>query len=409
MSRTNGLRVLAALLAVAAAVQVTRSFTPRASIDFYQFAGVSAARAQQPGLGLPWTEPDAYREALEKRFGAAPDPEVRRVHRVRMRAFEPFGSPLLYLAFAPLPDDYRSALLLYRALQVLAFAAGVSAWTRLAGGSLELALVLPGALLLLYRPLGDDLLTGNLNALQLCGLALGVRWARQGGHASAAALLLVAALALVKANLALAALGVGAAIALRDGRGALLRAGAAALPGVLLLLLAPALYFGSASVWTAWWGRVFAQQPDRLTEYAVAAGNTSTPRLLEETLGVPALASSLLLAALLGLSLWRLPRTALARPAFAAGLGVVAMLAVSPLVWFHYFVLALAPGLWLALGSRAALPRALAVATLLVLSAFYLPVVPRAALPALHAIWSLAWIPLWCALLLRARAMEETS
>lgn len=397
----------ASLLAAIALGQLGQGSSPGASVDLYQFWGVGAARAQRPGLPTPWSAPEAYRAALERHFADESRPEALRVHRIRMRAFEPFGSPLLYLVFAAFPDDYLRAALLWRGLQLTAFALAVLVLARLAGWPGRATLLLPGALALLYRPFGDDLLTGNLNALQLAALAgLVHATLTPAARVPRAALLLcaLAALALLKLNLAPAAAGLGLALGLRLGARDFGRACAFAAPGVAALLLAPCLYFRSPRAWLDWVGQVFADEPTRLAGYALRAGNTSTPRLLEEWLGIPVLLSALLLAALLLASLARVPRRAWRDPGLAAGIGVVAALAAAPLVWFHYFVLALLPGLWLAGSPRAGrLPQALAAGALLVYAGFYLPAVPRAALPALHALWALSWIPLWAALLVRAR------
>jgi hypothetical protein len=404
---------LAALLALLALGQLVRDFDPATSVDFYQFWGVGAARARHPELPTPWSQPEPYRRALEERFAGETHPALERVHRYRMQAFEPFASPLLYLAFAAFPGDYVTALALQRALQALAFAGAVVLLGWLSGCPLPWLAVLPGLLLLFYRPLGDDLRVGNVNALQLGALALllaavaprrGERWREPSVRRGALVLMGAAALALFKANLAPALLGLAAALALQLGTAGAARACAGAAPGLLLLVLAPVLAFGSARAWLDWGRSVFAAEPARLADYAVADGNTSTPRLLEELLGVPALVSAGLVAALLAASLVRLPRRAWRDPRLGVGLGVAGMLAASPLVWFHYFVLALAPGLWLATSPRIArLPRVLALGTLAVLSAAYLPLVPRAGLPLLQGVWSLAWVPLWTALWLHAR------
>lgn len=406
---------LASFVAALVLGQIAHGFEPGASVDFYQFWGVGAARAESPGLATPWVAPDAYRAALERRLGGDPRAELRSVHRFRMAHFEPFGSPLLYLGFAAFPDDYLRALQLLHVLQLLAFAGAVCLLVRPGSWPAWAALALPACMAVLYRPFGDDLLTGNLNALQLGALAVGVRWIASRPAApppgrSAAAFCALVALALGKPNLAPAAAGLALCLGLRLGARAWVRAGALAAPGVALLLLAPCLYFDSARAWLDWTEGVFAAEPARLAEYALAAGNTSTPRLLEEALGIPVLVSGALLAVVLLASALALPRRAWRDPALASGAGVVLVLAAAPLVWFHYFVLALLPGLWLAGSARGGpLPRILAGAALLVYAGFYLPVVPRSLLPGLYALWSLTWIPLAVALWLRGRASAPGS
>jgi hypothetical protein len=84
----------------------------------------------------------------------------------------------------------------------------------------------------------------------------------------------------------------------------------------------------------------------------------------------------------------------------------VVTLAALPLVWFHYFVLALIPGLALALGPRRApAARALALLALALYSAPWLPLARRAGVtPWLPGLWSITWVPLWLAWLADAHA-----
>jgi hypothetical protein len=110
-------------------------------------------------------------------------------------------------------------------------------------------------------------------------------------------------------------------------------------------------------------------------------------------------ALAIVLAASLAPFAWR----ALDAAPRAAGIGIVAVFALAPLVWFHYFVLALVPGLWLVGPSRPTAARVWGGAALVLYSAVYLPVVaaaaPAAVASVLQPLWALAWIPLWIGLL----------
>ena len=402
------------LLAVIAIVRVGVGFDPGGSIDFYQFWAVSTAREVRPDLPPPYVDPEATRIVLEGELRNETDASVLRAHRFRMGEFEPFGSPLLYLAFAPFPRDYRLASALFAGLQGLCFALGVAAWMRLCGWG-ALASVAGAALLLVgYRPFGDDLFTGNLNSIQLAGFAMALALTGRAcdapgrGRTLGVAGLLVglAALSLAKANFALAAAALAAHLAWRLGARAFLPAIAVALPGVTLLLVAPCLYFRSATVWLDWVRLVFLD-PATLSDYALAAGNTSTPRLLEEAFGIDPLTASAVLALLLVATLAPLRRRILSDPRLAVGLAIAAVFALTPLVWFHYFVLALLPGLWLlAPGQRPAV-RALGAIAVALYSAVYAPLVaevaPSLVTTLLQPVWSISWIPLWAALLWSAR------
>lgn len=419
---------LAALLALALAGSRARVET---SVDLYQFWAVPAARALAAGQGrtLPpvWIDPDATRRILDAHFAAEPDPGARRVHGVRRARFEPFGSPLLYAAFASLPERYSAAAHVFRGVQLLAFAAAVFGWVRLCGGSAALAAWAVAALALAWRPFGDDLFTGNVNALQLAGLAAATAPAlrvRRGAGTGWAALsgALLAALALFKVNLLPAVAGVGLALGLRaDGRGRR-AAGGAALASGALGVVASSAYFASARAWPAWLAFAFGD-PRRLGDYAVAQGNVSTARLLAEALGVDPLLATAVVAALLAASLvavahararargegpLRALGALLAEPRRAAGFGAVAVLALPPLVWFHYFVVALAAVAWLVVPAHDRTVRGLGVASLVVLSAAYLPLVARAGLyPLLPPLWCLAWTLPWAGLCLEAARASD--
>ncbi len=377
------------------------------AVDFYQFWAVGAARSLEPGLPSPWSDPDAYREPLSRSLEDASD-EARRVHRFRMRELELFGSPLLYWSFAALPADYEAALAGYRGLQLLALCVAIVVLCRRLGFGRSSWLA-PGLLLAGYRPLGDDLYAGNLNVLQLAALvaALELAWRLRLAPEARRPLLAAAlvtglgGLLLLKPNLLLAGVGLGLALRSRLTGGEALRALALALPALALLAWAPMRYFGSAAVWGEWLGRVFVAEPERLAAYAVLAGNTSAARWLEESLGLPALLASGGLALLLGASLLRAPG-AFRDPDRAAALGAIGMLALAPLVWFHYWVLALPAFLWLLRASGP--PRWLAGAGGLLVSGVYLPLLPREFLPVVRSLWCFAWALPWVALLLTVRS-----
>jgi hypothetical protein len=103
---------------------------------------------------------------------------------------------------------------------------------------------------------------------------------------------------------------------------------------------------------------------------------------------------------------------ALDDPGRAMGLGLVATFALSPLLWFHYLVLAVLPGLHL-LGGARRLGRWLGGAALLLYSGFFAPAIWQRfgaeSNYALGALWSLTWLPLWIGLLLESRAAVQRS
>jgi hypothetical protein len=417
--RKSGLVALAGALLALAAVQLVRGYDPGSSVDLYQFWSVGAARGAEAGLPTPYVDAEATRSVLERIFAGETDPRLQRVHRFRMGEYEPFGSPLLYLAFSLLPGDYALAVRIHWLVQVLAFGFGAFTLLRLAGASGTAALAAVALLVLAYRPLGDDLFTGNLGSLQLAGLAavlwiatraipgaaepVRIRWA-------AAAIVVLGGLVLVKATLAPAGLFLILHLAHRVGAREFGRALGLSLVGWIPMLVAPLVWFGSASAWGEWLGLIVGRDAGRLSEYAVAAGNTSTPRLFQEWTGVDPLLAAGGIGAVLAISAAPVVRRMLSDAGIAAGAGVVVTLAMAPLVWFHYFVLALIPALRLIAAGGA--PRWLGVIAL-ALYCLYQPELwtfSRAFVAGwLAPLWSLTWVPLWIGLLVVARREPDGS
>jgi hypothetical protein len=415
--RKSGLVALAGALLALAAIQLVRGHDPGSSVDFYQFWSVGAARGAEAGLPTPYNDPEATRSVLERIFADETDPRLLRVHRFRMGEYEPFASPLLYLGFSLLPGDYALAVRIHWLVGVLAFGFGALTLLRLAGASKLSALAAIALLALAYRPLGDDLFTGNLGSPQLAVLAA-VSWiamraipgatgpARIGW--TSAALVLLGGLVLVKATLAPAALFLLLHLAHGAELREFVRALGLALLGWIALLVAPLVWLGSASAWSEWLGLIVGQDAGRLSEYAVAVGNTSTPRLLEEWTGVDPLLAAAGVGVVLSISAAPVARRVLSDAGLAAGMGVVVTLAMAPLVWFHYFVLALVPAIRLI--AERGVPRGLGVLALALYSLYQPDLVTFSrdfVSEWLAPLWSLTWVSLWIGLLVAARRSSD--
>jgi len=417
--RKSGLVALAGVLLALALIALVRGYDPGSTIDFYQFWAVGATRSAENGLPTPYVDPEATRSALQRIFAGETDPRLLRVHRFRMREYEPFGSPLLYLGFALLPGDYATAVRIHWLALVLSFGAGTFVLLRLAGVTALPALAGVAGLALVYRPFGDDLFTGNLGSLQLAGMAAALWIAMRGVPAASAAarsrwvaadLVLLGALVLVKASLAPAALLLALHLARRVETAELRRALPLALVGWIALLAAPLVWLRSGSAWWDWIGLIVGRDAGRLSEYALASGNTATPRLLQESTGVDPLLAAAGIGLALAISAAPVARRILSDAGLAAGAGVVATLAMAPLVWFHYFVLALIPGIRLLAAPGA--PRWLGALALALYSVYQpaLVTLSRGVVTEwLAPIWSLGWVPLWIGLLVVARRAADPS
>ena len=166
------------------------------------------------------------------------------------------------------------------------------------------------------------------------------------------ALLTVAVwLALFKPNLALIPVLLAAHLAARFGRAAAAMCAVALAAGLALAAL-PCLYFGSFAVWTDWLGAIGGENAGRLV-FPVADGNYATVRIALEVLGLAPAAAAAGLATLVAVAVIfaaRGPRglaRALRSPDVSLALAVSVTLAIAPLLWLHYYVIAVCPALWL--------------------------------------------------------------
>jgi hypothetical protein len=396
--------------------------------DFYQYWGVAVAHRTTGGaLGNPFTNPRGYHGALNEHVAASTDPKLAAFNRMTGRpGFT--ATPFLYMLLAALPADYSRAALSFHALQVVLFVAGVVLLGAVCAYPVPVSLPIALALVLASGPVSSDLRLGNLGCFQLAALtgllALSVRLRRMPHVALGAAVITgLALLALAKPNIAPAvgmmALAAWWALGLRRSIVATVPAGLA----VILAVLASGRYFGSWTVWLDWYHVVFGRNPYTLVRPAFG-GNYSSSRFLSSWLHVDVwvivaattagLALSwIALTAGLGARTWRdrashlwdAVRRTLDDPRVAAAIGVTVGIALPPLFWYHYFVIAVIPGLWLL---NAAGPASLALWGLVglamssgVLNVLFLPVGWSSAVQAGAA---LSWIPLWGGILYYLRA-----
>lgn len=430
--RSPALRwILLAFVALLALDHYTHHLAHTPGIDFYQYWAVpTARRASAEPLGSPYADSGRYAEVLAAIAERSGDPRLAAVTEYRR---EPgFASdPLLYVLGAWLPSDYTTALKLYQTLQALALALALSLLARRAEApGLETAIF--GLLMYLYyMPVLSELRVLNTNAFQLAALAAALAWLGRRPHAVWADGAALCALVFVAFLKPLWAPLVGLALVylvVTRGLTALWRPLAAAGVAGAALFAWPAAVFG-AGVWGDWYRTVYGDDPDHLV-YTVVEGNRSTPLVLSRWLGWE-LSSAILLVVLvliatiavtvLGLrggqerpsaraAIAALGRALTRRAELTLGLGVVALLALSPLVWWHYYTLALLP-LFALLGPAATRGQiVLGGLSVLLASGRLGPVyawfgdADRATIVGV----SLAWVPLWLGLLVLAARPSDS-
>jgi hypothetical protein len=406
------------------AAQSLNMFPRFTMIDFFQYWGVpNARRLSREPLGTPYTEYPQYLALLTE--------VAERSGQSRLRPPGFTATPFAYTLFATFPEEYGHAALLFHVLHVLVFFAAVI----LVGHVYRLPLfpVLCLALLLLIAsgPLSSDMRLGNIGAFQLFGLAVllalleRVRRAPRPVIPASVALAGLIVLALIKPNVALV---VGALIlflwvALRSRLLAL--AAILAAPAGAAAVITSCLYFRSWVVWQEWYTAVFGRNPYVLGARRPLAGNYSTSRILSLALQTDVWIVAAIIAAALAVSMIAViavsPKTTDARafrtaaaglltrpfgdPHLALAIGVTATISLPPLVWYHYFVIMLIPGLWLLSVSQESRSVTVALCGLavLVLSSGLLNVLllPLGWTTAAGVGAALSWLPLWGAILLR--------
>ena len=362
--------LLAAVLAAAGLVQTWDLGRRSPGSDFYQFWIVAQVigRADVPSIYDEEAHPRLGAEFVRRSF-TDDDSERRRAAAREWQVLEPTATPLLYSAFRPLGGlDYEQAHLLFRAVSLAALATGVVAIALLLGHSAAAALMMLAVATVAFRPLKTGVQVGNVNELQLAGIAayLWLSSGRDGGRRQAVAGALLGALVLFKPNLlpALPLLAASWVLGGRRGKLALQAAGAAA--GGLLALAVTAAVFGSPAAWTDWLAFMRVFPPAKIP---LRFGNVGLSRLAWETMDLrlaPWLGGLFLGLALACLWAGR-PRAeptgahdagrAMAADTTALSAGCLAYLLSAPLVWIHYLLLALPAALLLLRDSGEGEPR----------------------------------------------------
>ncbi|MBZ5639340.1 MAG: hypothetical protein LAO51_11380 [Acidobacteriia bacterium] len=355
--RHLGVRVLLALAVVYAVVRGLSYARTWRGLDYYQFWVVGQAAARS-GAGA-----DVYSEEERRRIGAdvllgltAEDHSDRLAAAAsRRKVLETYSTPFLYtltgtLASGRYDTDHLGFVLVSLACGI----GGVLAlchrlrYPPLASASAIVALTE------LYAPWRSDLRVGNVNGIQLGLLAgvlgvLGLR-GRPWRDVSAGAILGTAVA--FKPNLAFVAVLMAVAWALDRRFATLRRASAGFALAVTGAFAASSIFFGGPRCWASWISALRSMPGEII---GVRIGNFSLAHLVGDAAGVkiaPVLALLLLAASLsvlaLGRERGRTGNGAASSDEFVPlGVGCLVALLSSPLVWVHYFVLAIPLALWL--------------------------------------------------------------
>ena len=414
----------AVVLAVWFAYSAFDAFPRQLGIDFYQFWGVPVAREAASLERTPYVDAPTYALVLNTMADASPNPKFREANRLR-RTLEPMGTPFLYAAFSVFPAAYERAQVLFTTLLYAAAGVAIFGLARLRGLSGGSAACAAFLVMLTFNPFAQDVRSGNVNSLQLAFLVALVAISDRRAFTGRAWLdgLYVASLALFvlfKPNTPWIALALAIHYAALRGMRAFAIGAAEGVVAAAIAVAIGAWQFGAYRAWAEWFALARGMDGSTLL-FTLDRGNLSVGMALSRV--SPALGSvgwGLAMAAMLaiGLALALSPRgvsaqgllaagrRAFADPWFAVTVGVAFTFATSPLVWPHYYVLALVPIAWLLATDRRCIACTVgAVACYVVLSRLVIdPLVAREAYDVLQAFSVAAWMMLLPGMFMFARA-----
>lgn len=322
------LTVVAALAALYAAISVWRQNERAAGLDFYIYfvAGQLAGRADVENIYGAEVQDRVGEEYFERaqRSGS----ELRKYDAQRRRRLDLVSSPFLYSLLRWAPRDYDLALARYHGVVLFAFIAGVLLLCRVVRLSWASSLFLVAGLLLWFRGFEADLRVGNVNSLQLFGIAVAVAVPR-------ARWVLLGALLLFKPNVMFIPLFFAVArLARRESRSLVidLASGAA---GALAAIVIASISYGSPRVWLQWIRAAndfYHRLPSRMERNVTPALS-----LFHEQGEWVSYVLAALLVIVVCVAVWRSRSD---DAPLLAGLGILVYLLTATVVWLHYMVLA---------------------------------------------------------------------
>jgi len=287
----------------------------------------------------------------------AENPKSRRAAAAKWPFPGVTGSPFLYSTVNMLSTgNYESSYRIWSTLSLISFSAAILLVCHLLGFSMTASLAIFVPCLFWMDAFHSDLRVANINSIQLGMLALAYfllsRDTKMVYLLSAGAL--IAMIAVLKPNLAPVSLLLLGAWLIRGQRRKFLFGLAGMAVGVLFALGVSGLFFGGMGIWFQWLDRLFWLTQIHMP---VSAGNYDILRSLGLTLGARGqiVLAMVICALTLGFLWWGRKSDGQAREqapearrerelieyAQLIGMGCLVHMMVSPLVWLHYYVLAI--------------------------------------------------------------------
>ena len=419
-------KILGLILLALISCNTWSDYLPIPGIDFYHYWGVAKAQQLSPSpLVSPYVAADTYADVLNQHVEMTEDPILKDANAYR-RTLDLTGTPLLYTFFALLPERYTQAIVSFRFLQLILFILAIYLIGILQGCA-DNFLTLALALSITFLPFLIDLRVGNLNTIQLFLVVISILLVdrangyrlRQRLYSGLFAVCLFIFITLIKPNLILTMLALSISFVVRYGVPKLTVLAPASMAFSALLILLTSVFLGSSRVWLDWYELVSISQ-DRLV-YPLESGNYSTPLLITQLYNINLSAATIAVAVFLVISLGGVilmsafkagmvvenslngVRHLFRDTGLAASIAITVTIALSPLVWPHYYTLLLLPALWMIntrrYGKRASWLSLLAIACsggiVLQLSSLWL--IPSPELQATSFI--LGWVLVWARIL----------
>lgn len=352
---TSVLLAMLALLALAVSWEKAQTFW---GIDYYQFWVVGQAVGRSDAKKI-------YSEAERKRIGLQFLHEAReagasqrqiQVARYRVN-LENYSTPFLYTALhAFCSGDYEADLGRHRAISLACMVLAVLGICKMLGFSHAATLAMLLACIVLFDPFLSEMRVANVNTLQLGLLSLFLwmqRAFRVPRHQWLAGLVLGLTV-MFKPNLALVAILLPASWVINRRYQKLLMESFGFLVGVLAALAWSSLFFGSAKPWLDWLAAVRSMPAEVMP---VETGNYAPLMLIPGGSGTrESIALGFVLALLVLAFVWisrrcdeaaggakkpgEAPDREFLEDVLVVGAGCLVYLLSAPLVWQHYFLLA---------------------------------------------------------------------
>lgn len=422
--------VLLLLLIGGSLYSATLSYRFRPGIDFYQYWGVGMAHKVSGGvLSSPYVNLERYDSILDSVTAISNDRRLSIANSANHNSYKKYSlemnaTPLTYAVFALMPQNYSFSYGIFLGMRVILFL--VALYLLCPPQTVSIPVLLSGILLVAYyQPMASDARVGNLGMVQLfSAVALSYCCRFYLNRLSPARVLLpliavlssLVFLVLLKPTFSLIAVAITASLVSLLGIKKPAQAGIAACIFAIILFIIPCIFFNSWTIWKDWLDYL-APGNGKITSYSIAAGNFSTANLISKSCGIPinyvvtALALLLILSIILAIintsNIKTTVCTVLSNTYLTASMAIIATLALSPLVWFHYYMLTLLPALWMInISSGLNIFRILGILSLL-LSSGIIDQIPgiSAYLP---YIFASSWVPLWIASLIMISSAKNT-